>query len=407
MPDPVRRPPYGWLAVLGLISGAPFGIVTKALPIVWASAHVDAARITALASDAGLPWLFKFLWAPLVDRFASRRAWIAAGSLAVAALLFALATRADADVGPIVGFLVLGLAFASATQDIAIDAYGVEALPERAYGAGNGVRVTAYRVGYLVFGGLLAGCAADFGVSLAWRAAAGALVTGAVVVSFLPRAPRASKSPSLIAEPLRRLVARPDFPIIVAFVLLFKACDYAMPSALTDKFLVTAGIGATTIGGVLTPIGIGGAIAGALLGGYVTTRIGLFRALWILGAFQALSNLAYAGAAWSESKPLLYAAAVFEPFCSGLGTAPFLAFLMTCCDRSFAATHFALWSAIMAAGRWGFGRWSGAAAEHFGYAPWFALTFVAALPAFALLPFVGRRLELRKNASNDSLPRST
>ncbi len=222
--------------------------------------------------------------------------------------------------------------------------------------------------------------------------AAGCLAAAAVATALLPSAPRGPRSPSMFVEPMRRLVARPDFVAVVAFVLLFKACDYAMPGALTKKFLVTAGIEARTIGDVLTPAGIGATVAGALLGGLVTTRIGIFRALWILGAFQALSNLGYAGAAWSESKPLLYAAAVFEPFCSGLGTAPFLAFLMTCCDRSFAATHFALWSAVMALGRWAFGRWSGAGAEHFGYGNWFAITFAIAIPSYALLPLVRRRL---------------
>ena len=393
MTDPVRRPPYGWIVVLGVLSGAPYGLVNEALSVVWANANVDAARITALTSDAGLPWMWKFLWAPFVDRLASRRIWIAGATLAIAALLFVLSTRGSADTGPVVAILVLGIAFSSATQDIAIDGWRVEALSERAYGAGNGVHVTAYRAGLLIFGGLLAGRAVDWGVETAWRVAAGLLAVVSLTIAFLPSAPRGARSPSLFVEPLRRLVSRPDFFVVVAFVLFFKACDYAMPGALTKKFLVTAGIKAQTIGDVLTPVGIGATVAGALLGGWVTTRIGIFKALWILGAFQALSNLAYAGAAWSESKPLLYAAAVFEPFCSGLGTAPFLAFLMACCDRTFAATHFALWSAIMALGRWGFGRWSGAAAEYFGYAPWFALTFVAAIPAFALLPFVKRRLD--------------
>lgn len=387
-----RRPPYGWIVVLGVLSGAPYGLVTEALSLVWANAGVDAARITSLTSDAGLPWVWKFLWAPLVDRWASRRAWIAGAAAAIAATLVALSTCAAADTGALVTVLVLATAMASATQDVAIDAYRVEALPERAYGAGNGVHVTAYRAGLLVFGGWLGGRAVGWGVAPAWRVAAGCFAGWAAAAWFLPAAPRTSRSPSMIREPLRRLVARSDFVVVVAFVLFFKACDYAMPGALTKKYLVTAGIPPSVIGDVLTPVGIAATVAGALLGGYVTTRIGLFRALWVLGACQALSNLAYAGAAWSGSPAALYAAAVFEPFCSGLGTAPFLAFLMACCDREFAATHFALWSALMAAGRWGFGRWSGAGAEHFGYATWFALTFLAAIPAFALLPAIRRRL---------------
>ncbi len=393
MNDSVRRPPYGWIVVLGVLSGAPYGIVNEALSVVWANAGVATARITALTSDAGLPWMWKFLWAPFIDRFASRRVWIAGATLVIAGLLVALSFRDSADTGALVAVFVLGIAFASATQDVAIDAYRVEALPAKAYGQGSGVHVTAYRAGLLIFGGLLAGRAVGWGSGTAWSAAAALLAVGALALAFLPPAPRGARSPSMFVEPMRRLVGRRDFLWVAAFVMLFKACDYAMPGNLTKPFLISAGIRAQTIGDVLTPLGIGATVAGALLGGWITTRIGIFRALWMLGAFQALSNLAYAGAAWSESTPLLYAAAVFEPFSSGLGTAPFLAFLMACCDRTFAATHFALWSAIMALGRWGFGRWSGAAAEHFGYAPWFAMTFVAAIPAFALLPFVRRRLE--------------
>lgn len=389
-----RRPPYVWLALLGVLSGAPYGIVNEALAVVWAKKEWGAATITAVVSDAGWPWALKFLWAPLIDRFGSRQSWMAGGAGALALLLVVLSIDGGSNPTGIVPWIVFAIALVSATQDVAIDGYGVEALPQKALGLGNGVRVMAYRGGLLLFGGLLAGRVIAWGSGPGWLLGAVFFGLAAVAVAFSPRVPRTARSPSLLREPIRRLVAHRDFVTVVTFVLLFKACDYAMPGALTKAYLVKAGIDAGTIANVLTPIAIGATVAGAMLGGLITMRIGIFKALWILGAFQALSNLAYAGAAWNGSTSALYAAAIFEPFCSGLGTAPFLAFLMVCCDRSFAATHFALWSALMAVGRWGFGRWSGAAAEHFGYVNWFALTFLAAIPAFAILPLIRRRLDL-------------
>lgn len=389
---PGTRPPYGWLVLLGLLSGAPYGIVTEAYPTIWAAEQAAASATTAFSADVTWPWALKFLVAPFVDRIGSRRAWIFGGAALCSALSVLLACLDPRVVGgPLLPTLV-ALAVVSAVQDVAIDAYAVEALPSRALGPGNAVRVTAWRVGLLVFGGFLAGRVFGWGTGAAFGVAAVAFGLVALAVATLPSTRQAPGEPVALVAPIRRLAAQRDVLAIAAFVLLFKAGDYAMPGALTKKLLVAREIAPTTIADVLTPLGVGATIGGAAIGGLVTARLGIFRALWILGAFQALSNLAYAGAGWSGSRGALFAAAVFEPFCSGLGTAPFLAFLMACCDRAHAATHFALWSAVMAFGRWLFSRWSGHAAQAVGYEPWFALTFVLALPAYGLLPAVRRRL---------------
>lgn len=395
------RPPYAWIALLGVLSGAPYGLVTEALPTIWAAQKVDAATTTAFVADVSWPWTLKFLIAPLIDRVGSRRTWIVGGAT-LCTLVSLLFTGLDPrSLDGSVAATLFALAVVSAIQDVAIDAWAVEALPLRAYGPGNGVRVTAWRAGLLVFGAFLAGRVFGWGPAPAFLAGAAVFAAIALAAIALPAVPRAPRASSSLAEPIRMLVRARGFVAVVAFVLLFKAGDYAMPGALTKKLLVARGIAPTTIADVLTPIGIAATVGGALLGGAVTARIGIFRALWILGAFQALSNLAYAGAAWSGSHAALYGAAIFEPFCGGLGTAPFLAFLMTCCDRAHAATHFALWSAVMALGRWCFGRWSGAGAVFFGYGEWFAMTFLIAIPAYLLLPLVKRRLDAANAVAAD------
>jgi PAT family beta-lactamase induction signal transducer AmpG len=143
------------------------------------------------------------------------------------------------------------------------------------------------------------------------------------------------------------------------------------------------------IGMVSVTIGVLMTVLGALLGGFLTDRWGIFHALWILGLAQASSNLLYAVAAsLPTSVPLIYSASVLESFTGGLGTGPFLAFLMSICDKQHAATQYALLSALFGLTRVISGTFSGFAVEHFGYASYFTLTFFLAFPAFALLPWV-------------------
>ena len=151
-------------------------------------------------------------------------------------------------------------------------------------------------------------------------------------------------------------------------------------------------MGLAELGLISITAGAGLTVAGALLGGELATRWGLFRALWVLGACQALSNLGYMAAAMSPSRWLVYSASMCESFCSGLGVAAFLAFLMRVCEAKQAATRFALLTALSMVARNVIGAPSGFLVEAYGYASYFGLTFVLALPAFALLPQIQRRI---------------
>ncbi len=342
-----------------------------------------------LASGASLPWVLKFAWAPLVDRLGSRRLWIR-----VCLALLALTTAALAGADPArhagqLAALLLCYVTLSATQDIAIDAYTIETTHGRELGVANSVRIGAYRGASFVSSALLVWVAGHRGWRTGFLAGAALLAVLTLATLVLPSPRRESAHPATLAEPIRALLARPHIWIVVLFALLFKL-DISAMEPMTKPFWVATGfsldqIAALTTGRLLATL------AGAALGGILATRIGIFHALWSLGLVQLLSSLGYAAAAAaSAGKSPITAAALFENFAAGLGTAAFLAFLMSVCERRYAATQFALLTAVFALSRWAAGLVSGVLAERLGFAGYFVLTFLMGLPAYALLPRIRR-----------------
>jgi PAT family beta-lactamase induction signal transducer AmpG len=201
---------------------------------------------------------------------------------------------------------------------------------------------------------------------------------------------------------LIELIARPHIWPVLAFILIFKLGDASM-GFMVKPFWVDAGFSATEIGLVSVNIGLALSIAGGLAGGWYTDRAGIFKALWVLGLFQALSNLGYAAAAalipygaganpelWHRA--VLYTASAAESFTGGLGTAAFLAFLMAIVDKRHSATEYALLSSVFALSRSVAGFASGFGAQEMGYSPYFFLTFLLSFPAYLLLPWAKKML---------------
>jgi MFS transporter, PAT family, beta-lactamase induction signal transducer AmpG len=341
--------------------------------------------VIGLASGTSLPWVLKFIWAPLVDRLGTRRMWIRVclGLLAATTVLLAEADPAR-HASQLAALLLLYVTF-SATQDIAIDAYTIETTHGRELGVANSVRIGAYRSASFVSSAFLVWVAAHRG----WHAAflAGAALLGALAAAtlVLPSPRRESAHPPTLAEPIRALLGRPGIWTVVLFALLFKL-DISAMDPMTKPFWVASGFSLDQIA-ALTTARLLATLGGAALGGIIATRIGIFHGLWSLGLVQLLSSLGYAAAAVSHGdKTPIALAAVFENFAAGLGTAAFLAFLMSVCERRYAATQFALLSAVYALSRWAAGLASGLLAERLGFGSYFLLTFVMGLPAYALLP---------------------
>jgi PAT family beta-lactamase induction signal transducer AmpG len=384
-----------WVAILYFAEGFPFGLLFDAFPVYFRSRGVSLVDI-GLISLAGLPWTLKFLWAPAVDLWGRRRSWIITCQvlLAIDLGLFLILEPGQASIT--LWMFLVALALFSATQDIAIDAYTIELLDEEEMGPANGVRVSTYRVALICAGGVFVALAGLIGWHAAFSAAA-ILMAGAAVVSSrapegIPARPAYERWSVALEQavigPLQSFWQRPGVIAVMLFILVFKLGDMAL-GPMVRPFWVDRHFTPLQIGAVPGTIGVVSTIAGALLGGRLTKAWGLFRALWILGIAQAASNLVYAAAAaLPPSDLLMYSASVVESFCGGLGTAPFLAFLMSVCDKTQAATQYALLSALFGLTRSLSGAFSGWAAQSVGYATYFTMTFFLAWPAFLLLPWV-------------------
>lgn len=403
-----------WVAVLYFVEGFPFGMIHNALPVFFRT-HGVGLREIGLMSLVSLPWTVKFLWAPVVDAVWTMQRWFVTCQLLLVAAVASLPWAVSGNGGLALWIPLFAMAVLSATQDIAIDAYSIRLLDEKELGMANGIRVTTYRIALIVSGGVFVAAAGWIGWTPAFYAAS---VLIACVAALSGRAPKigtatiriksrkknglrmsgvsAGKSPSVVGEfvvePFRQFLEKPGFLMVALFILLFKLGDMSI-GPMIHPFWVDRGFSLFQIGAVPGTAGVVSTILGALLGGHLTGRWGIFRGLWVLGLFQAGSNLVYAAAAaLPPNTPLMYAASVTESFTGGLGTAPFLAFLMRICDKSHAATQYALLSALFGLTRSISGALSGWGVEEMGYAGYFAFTFVLAFPAYALLPWVRRWL---------------
>jgi MFS transporter, PAT family, beta-lactamase induction signal transducer AmpG len=403
---PLRRKLL-WIALLYFAEGMPFGIVKEVLPVYF---RVHGVSLTAigLMSLLGMPWTLKVLWSPLVDHYGERRQWIAACLVLLCVLL--LAATGFAPSAPVVGLWVvlLGFTVASATQDVAIDAFAIGLLDPGEEGDANGVRVTAYRVALIATGGGLVVVAGSWSWRAAFVLAAASFALLAALAWQAPEVRLTAERRSSWTAAMRRWLLRPGAPALFGFVLVYKLGDAAM-GPMVKPFWLDRGLAASEVGLVSTSFGVIATIAGALIGGRLTSRWGIFTGLWALGIVQATSNLGYAAVAWLDPAPpllavaslgdalaalgeparaMIYAASVFESFAAGLGTAAFLAFLMHVCEKEHAAVQYALLSAVFALSRDVAGAASGWATTRLGYGSYFLLTFVLALPAYGLLPWV-------------------
>jgi PAT family beta-lactamase induction signal transducer AmpG len=381
-----------WVAAFYFASGFPFGVATELLPVYYRQRGVSLTDI-GLLSVIAIPWTFKFLWAPLVDRVGSYKRWLLGVQIGLAMAMLALLIADPARAMPMLWVVLLAMATLSATQDIVVDAYTIRLLDTREYGAANGVRITAYRVAMLVAGGLLLAAAGRLGWPTIFVIAAGTMLILTAISFTIPSSdmPRAAAAGGLrdLVDPLRELLTLPAAAAVLLFVLTFKLGDISL-IPMTKPFWVDRGFSAESIGAAST-VGIVAAIAGALTGGALTTRWGIFTALWSLGLVQALSNLGYWTAAQLPAdQSVLYGAILLEQFTYGLGTAAFLSFVMSLCSKRYAATQYALLSALFRVGGIIAGAISGAVTQHVGYGTYFLITFLLALPAFALLPWVRR-----------------
>ncbi|MCX6552758.1 MAG: MFS transporter [Acidobacteria bacterium] len=364
------------VALLSFSSGMPLGLVWYSIPDWMRDIGVDI-RVVGLFTLAQAPWAFKVVWSPLMDRYVPpfwgrRRGWMAVTQVALTAvsLLFAGVGR-HPDAIWVVGALALAVALASASQDIAVDAYAVEVLRPEEQGAAVGARIALYRAALVVSGGgaiTLAG-------RLGWPT-----VNVILALLYLPMLLITWKAP----EPEEQTPAPTS--LLLAFVLLYKFSDQ-LTQALTRPFLIDMGYNADHRGIALATVGLVATIVGALIGGWVTTILGLGHSLWIFGFLQVFSNLGYyfVSLAGGPVLPLMYGATSFELFTSGLGTGAFSVLLLRMTQKRFSATQYALFSSLFALPRLLAGPIAGVAVDAMGWSTFFLSTLIMGVPGLVML----------------------
>jgi PAT family beta-lactamase induction signal transducer AmpG len=388
------RKKLGIVGFLYFIEGSLPAILWEVLPVYFRVQGVSLRDIGGLRL-LELPYSLKFFWSPLVHRFGDRRLWIMVCMLAIATVVgilpFVSVARLD-----VIAIIILALTTLSATQDIAIDSYTVGLTHREEEGPVNGVRASAYRMALVMLGGGMVFLAAVFRWPLLYIAAAIVLAILGFFVVFVPRLdlPEAARQHWLSGF-VGWIGTWKAVPLVV-FVLTYKMGEFAIGPMVKPFWVdygsliwVDRGELMFQIGLIPTTFGIVLSVAGALSGGAFISRYGIFHGIWVLGLFQAVSNLGYAMVAWADLGRFgLYGASVFESFSGGLGTAAFLAFLMNICEKEHATTQYAFLSSVFSLTGRLVGGVSGLGAERFGYGNYFALTFLLALPAYLLLPWV-------------------
>jgi PAT family beta-lactamase induction signal transducer AmpG len=383
------------VALLSFSSGLPLGLVWYAIPDWMRSIGVDI-RIVGLFTLAQAPWAFKVAWSPLMDRYVPsfwgrRRGWMALMQLALAVLGLALAgVGGHPDALWVVGALALAIALASATQDIAYDAYVVDVLREEEQGAAVGAKIAFYRAAMLVSGGVAIWLAGKWG----WPAVN--LLLGLAYAPMLlitwraPEPEEKIEAPRTLREavwlPFLGFLARHRALEILAFVFLYKFADQ-LAQALTRPFLIDMGYDPYERGVALSTIGMVATIVGSVFGAWITAIAGLGHALWVFGFLQIFSNLGYfilAGAA-EPGRALMYGATGFELLTSGMGTGAFNVLLVRMTQKRFSATQYALFSSLFALPRMLAGPVSGFAVDAVGWRTFYLSTLLMGIPGLAML----------------------
>jgi PAT family beta-lactamase induction signal transducer AmpG len=366
------------VTLLGFASGLPLALSASTLE-AWCAVSGVSLKTIGVLKLVAFAYVFKFLWAPLVDRIAPpslgrRRGWVLTMQAAIIAVLIVTAGLSPANsLSAIAGLAMLRAAF-SATQDIAIDAYRADQLLPQDRGIGAALGVAGYRIAMVVSGGLALVLAGAFGFPSTYLVMAALMGIGIIGVAIAPERGIASQPKTLADaywQPLGELLSRNRAGFWIALILLYKLGN-AFALSLSSTFLLRgAEYTLAEVGWVNKVFGLAATIVGAFAGGLLLERWTLWRALWIFGLLQGSAALILAVAA--------------ENLTSGLGTGAFVALLMGLCDRRFSATQYALFSALDSAARVFVGPVAGYVAADFGWTAYFLTSVVCAVPGLWLL----------------------
>lgn len=386
----------------GFASGLPLYLLLNLVPAWLRSEQVNLATI-GLFALIQFPYTWKFLWAPLLDRyvlpwFGRRRGWMLLTQLGLLATIAGMGGFSpQSDLGMIVFFSTM-LAALSATQDIALDAFRRELLSDEELGLGNSVHVNAYRVAGLVPGSLALILADHLAWSTVFIITALFMLPG-VVMTLLVSEPHLAAPPKslrkAVVEPFHEFIGRQGWRgalLVLAFIFLYKLGD-SLCTSLATPFYLDMGYSKTEIGLIAKNAGLWPAVIGGLLGGLWMVKIGINRALWLFGVVQLGSIFGFVWLASIGAQPLIGAVELtrlavvigVEAFGVGVGTAAFVAFIARSTHPAYTATQFALFTSLAAVPRTFINAGAGWLVEQAGWTDFFLLCAVLAVPGMLLL----------------------
>jgi PAT family beta-lactamase induction signal transducer AmpG len=383
----------------GFASGMPLYVLFQLVPAWLKEGGVSLAEI-GLFALVGIPYTWKFLWAPLMDRWippflGRRRGWMLLCQLGLLLSIGILGGFEPARSTWLIAWLAVAVAFFSASQDVALDAYRREILADGELGLGNAIHVQAYRISSLVPGSLsliladILPWSSVFWITAAFMAVA--LVMTLVVTEPESELPTGMGLRQAVIAPFAEYVSRRGWLgvlLVLGFMFLYKIGDN-MATALSTPFYLDLGFSMTQIGLVAKHAALWPAIFGGLVGGLIMIKIGINRALWLFGVVQLVSIFGFAILA--NSGPVLWmlaAVIAFEYLGVGMGTAAFTAFIARETSKTYAATQFALFTALAALPRTFANASTGIIVEQVGWVRFFLLCALLAIPGMLLLLWV-------------------
>lgn len=376
----------------GFSSGLPYALTGMTLQVWMASEGINLTVIGIFAAVT-LPYTLKFLWSPLMDRFVPpflgrRRGWMIISQFALVAAIAGMAFTNVSSMWVIAAMALL-VAFFSASQDIAIDAYRTELLEPAELGPGASLYILGYRIGIICSGSLALILADQMSWQSVYLLMAGGMLVGIVTTLLSPEPAIDVKPPQTLKQaivlPFMEFLGRGGAVEMLVFILIYKL-DWAMVQQMMSPFMIATGFTKTDIGAVTQGLGIFATIAGTMIGGMVIVRAGIHHSLWVFGLVQGLAGMSFTLLALlGKNYPVMVTAIIVENICSGMATAAFAGFIMSLCDKRFTATQFALLTSLMALGRTLAGMLGGALAGLVGWPTYFVIATLVAIPGLLLL----------------------
>jgi len=379
----------------GFTSGLPLFILISLLP-AWLMDSGLELKAIALFSFIQLPYVLKFLWAPLFDGFSfsmgRRRGWLIIFQVLLLASISMAGLLDPKSQIMTVAIISTSIAFFSASQDAVIDAYRRELLLDNELGLGTAIHVNAYRIAGLIPGSLALILADVFAWELVFFITGLFMIPG-IVLTILIKEPLLKVIPpktlkQAVIEPFIEFISRKGIKeaiLILLFIFLYKIGD-SMATALATPFYMDLGFSMTEIGVIAKTVGFWASIIGGILGGILMIKIGINRALWIFGFMQMFATLSFAWLAISGYNPLILGITVgLEFFAAGLGTTAFIAYIAKTTNPKFTATQFALFTGLSAVPRTITNASTGYLVEFFGWHNFFIFCSFIAIPGMILL----------------------